>query len=213
MTDLSGNTFFDGPAGRIEGLLKEGTGKVLRAAVVCHPHPLFGGTMHNKVVFRIARALNESGFAVLRFNFRGVGRSAGAHTGGSGEQEDLRAAMDFITNRYPEADLWLAGFSFGAMVMWPVGCVDERARALIAVGLPVSRYAFDASIVCDKPKLFVQGSLDEFGSPADLESFVGGLSEPKQLLIVEGADHFFEGHLSQLQKGVVEFVAQQIGES
>ena len=206
MTDLTGNIFIEGPAGRLEALLKEPEGPITRAAIVCHPHPLFGGTMHNKVVFRIARALNESGFAVLRFNFRGVGRSAGQHDGGLGEQEDLRAAMDFITNRYPGAELWLAGFSFGAMVMWPVGCQDERARAIIAVGLPVSRHSFDASVSCDKPKLFVQGSLDEFGVPADLERFVEGLSQPQQLLIVEGADHFFEGRLSQLHKGVAEFI-------
>ncbi|PYP89555.1 MAG: alpha/beta hydrolase [Blastocatellia bacterium AA13] len=208
MTDLSGNIFFDGPAGRIEGLIKEGPGKVTRAAVVCHPHPLFGGTMHNKVVFRLARVLNESGFAVLRFNFRGVGRSQGEHDQGVGEKEDLLAAIDFVTNRYPGAELLLAGFSFGAMVMWPMACEEERAKALIAAGFPVSRYVFDPAIACVKPKLFVQGELDQFGEPEDLRRFVEALSGPKQLEIVEGADHFFEGRLSRLTEIVAAFVSE-----
>src|SRR5207237_3114944 len=109
--------FFEGPAGRIEAILKEPAAPVARAAIVCHPHPLFGGTMHNKVVFRIARAFQDAGFAVLRFNFRGTGRSQGTHDNGRGEQDDLRAAIEFIAQKYPDAEVWLAGFSFGSMVM------------------------------------------------------------------------------------------------
>src|SRR5918912_3777577 len=130
MTGLTGNTFFDGPAGRIEAILREPAAAVRRAAIVCHPHPLFGGTMHNKVVFRIARAFQEAGFAVLRFNFRGTGRSEGTHDEGRGEQDDLRAAMAFIEQRYAGAEVWLAGFSFGAAVMLRAACGDRRVRAL-----------------------------------------------------------------------------------
>src|SRR5213083_2713034 len=111
MSGLAGNTFFEGPAGRIEAILREAEPPVRRAAIVCHPHPLFGGTMHNKVVFRIARPFQDAGFAVLRFNFRGAGRSEGEHDNGLGEQDDLRAAIRFVLERYPDAELWLAGFS------------------------------------------------------------------------------------------------------
>src|SRR5581483_6828432 len=198
MSGLAGNTFFEGPAGRIEAILREVEPPVQRAAIVCHPHPLFGGTMHNKVVFRIARAFQEAGFAVLRFNFRGTGRSQGTHDEGRGEQDDLRAAIQFIEQKYASAELWLAGFSFGSAVMLRVACGDARVRALIAAGAPVSKYDFRQLIHCDRPKLFVQGELDEFGSPAELTRFVERLDEPKNLKIIAGADHFFAGHLDEM---------------
>ena len=206
MTDLRGNTFFDGPAGRIEAILKEPDRAATRAAIVCHPHPLFGGTMHNKVVFRIARAFQDAGFAVLRFNFRGTGQSAGQHDAGRGEQDDLLAAIGFMENKYAGAEIWLAGFSFGAAVMLRAACGDARVRAIIAAGAPVSKYDFSHVIRCDKPKLFVQGALDEYGSREDLEKFVARLDEPKSLKIIEGADHFFEGHLPELAQSVSEFI-------
>src|SRR5882724_5388692 len=131
MTDLSGNTFFEGPGGRIEAILKEPAAEVSRAAIVCHPHPLYGGTMHNKVVYRIARAFADAGFAVLRFNFRGTGRSLGEHDDGHGEQEDLRTAIKFIEEKYPKAELWLAGFSFGSMVMLRAAACDDSVRAFV----------------------------------------------------------------------------------
>ena len=137
MTDLTGNTFFEGPAGRIEAILKEPADQVTRAAIVCHPHPLFGGTMHNKVVYRIARVFADAGFAVLRFNFRGTGRSEGEHDNGRGEQEDLRSAIKFIEENYPDAELWLAGFSFGSQVMLRAAACDDRVRAFVAAGVPV----------------------------------------------------------------------------
>ncbi|HEY9230980.1 MAG TPA: alpha/beta fold hydrolase, partial [Blastocatellia bacterium] len=148
MSGLAGNTFFEGPAGRIEAILREAEPPVRRAVIVCHPHPLFGGTMHNKVVFRIARAFQEAGFAVLRFNFRGTGRSHGEHDEGRGEQDDLRAAIAFIEQKYEGAELWLAGFSFGAAVMLRVACDEARVRALIAAGAPVSKYDFSQLIHC-----------------------------------------------------------------
>lgn len=207
MTDLTGNTFFEGPAGQIEAILKEPAAPVTRAAVVCHPHPLFGGTMHNKVVFRIARAFEDGGFAVLRFNFRGTGRSQGEHDNGRGERDDLQAAIRFIEEKYPDAQIWLAGFSFGSAVMLRAAACDDRVRAFVAAGVPVSRYDFSEIARCGKPKLFVQGSLDEFGSAGDLENLFAALDEPKQLKIIDGADHFFESHLTELAQTVSNFIA------
>ena len=208
--DIRGNIFFDGPAGRIEGLLKEAESDSRRAAIVCHPHPLFGGTMHNKVVYRIAKALNSQGFSVLRFNFRGAGRSEGSHDQGEGEQDDLRAAIELMTRKYEDAELWLAGFSFGASVMLRVACSEPRANGIIAAGLPLSKYDLAGRADCAKPKLFVQGSRDEFGSVKALEKFVEASSEPKHLVIVDGADHFFEGQLDKLEAAVSEFVSHYI---
>jgi alpha/beta superfamily hydrolase len=207
MTDLTGNTFFEGPAGRIEAIIKEPAAPVTRAAIVCHPHPLFGGTMHNKVVFRIARAFQDAGFAVLRFNFRGTGSSEGEHDHGLGEQADLGAAIEFIEQRYPDAEVWLAGFSFGSAVMLRAAACDNRVRAFVAAGVPVSKYDFTGIARCNKPKLFVQGSLDQFGSAEDLEKLFAALDEPKELRIIQGADHFFEGHLTELAETVADFVA------
>lgn len=207
MTDLTGNTFFEGPAGRIEAIIKEPAAPVTRAAIVCHPHPLFGGTMHNKVVFRISRAFQNAGFAVLRFNFRGTGSSEGEHDHGLGEQADLRAAIEFIEQRYPDAEVWLAGFSFGSAVMLRAASCDNRVRAFVAAGVPVSKYDFTGIAQCNKPKLFVQGSLDEFGPAQDLEKFFAALDEPKELKIIQGADHFFEGGLNELADAVSSFIA------
>ena len=166
--------------------------------------------MHNKVAFRIARAFQDAGFAVLRFNFRGVGRSVGEHDNGVGERDDLRSAMKFMLERHPDAELWLAGFSFGSgVVLWGAAC-DDRVRALVAVGVPVSKYDFSTIAQCNKPKLFVQGSLDEFGAVQDLATLLGKLDEPKQMKVIEGADHFFEGHLPELAEVVSQFI-QQIG--
>jgi alpha/beta superfamily hydrolase len=207
MTDLKGNTFFDGPAGRMEAILKEPPTPAARAAIVCHPHPLFGGTMHNKVVFRIAKAFQGAGFAVLRFNFRGAGRSQGEHDEGRGEQDDLRAAIKFMEEKYANAELWLAGFSFGSAVMLRAACGAPSIRALVAAGVPVTKSDLSDVVACDKPKLFVQGELDEFGNPEDLERFVARLNEPKTLKVIEGADHFFAGHLAELEQAVSDFIS------
>jgi alpha/beta superfamily hydrolase len=207
MTDLTGNTFFEGPAGRIEAVIKEPGAPVSHAAIVCHPHPLYGGSMHNKVVFRIARVFQDAGFAVLRFNFRGTGRSEGNHDNGVGEQDDLRAAIEFIKQKYPPAEVWLSGFSFGSMVMLRGAACDARIRALVVAGVPASRHDFSDIARCNKPKLFVQGSLDEFGALEALQTLFTGLDEPKELKIIQGADHFFEGHLPELAAAVSDFIA------
>ena len=210
--DLTGNTFIEGPAGRIEAIIKEPAGAVTRAAVVCHPHPLYGGTMHNKVVFRIARAFQDQGFAVLRFNFRGVGLSEGEHDAGIAEQDDLRAALAFLQHRYPQTEIWAAGFSFGATVLLRGAACDDRVRAFVAVGVPLSKYDFSEIVQCSKPKLFVQGALDEFGAPAALEEFFATLSEPKELKIIAGADHFFNGTIDELGQTVSNFVARVVSD-
>jgi hypothetical protein len=207
MTDLTGNTFFEGPAGRIEAILKEPASSISRVAVVCHPHPLFGGTMHNKVVYRIAKAFEKSGFATLRFNFRGAGRSHGAHDHGRGEQDDLRAAIEFVEEKYPYATVWVAGFSFGSAVMLRAACGDARVRAIVAAGVPVSKYDFSEVVDCPKPKLFVQGEFDEFGTPSDLVRFVESLQDPRQLKVIEGAGHFFEDQLPELEQVITDFIS------
>ncbi|HEU4391278.1 MAG TPA: alpha/beta fold hydrolase [Blastocatellia bacterium] len=209
MVDLKGNIFLDGPAGRIEAILKETAAPVTRAAVICHPHPLFGGTMHNKVVYRVAGALHKKGFTVLRFNFRGVGRSDGVHDEGRGEQDDLRSAIDFVVERYKTPELWLAGFSFGARVMLNVACDDNRVSAMIAAGLPVSRYDLTGLTGCSKPKLFVHGERDQFGSVEMLRTLVEASGEPRQLVVIEDADHFFEGKLDRLERVISDFVEIQ----
>lgn len=162
--------------------------------------------MHNKVVYRIARTFHDAGFAALRFNFRGVGRSQGEHDDGRGEQDDLRAAIKFIEEKYAGAELWLAGFSFGAAVLLRGPACDDRVRAIVAAGVPVSKYEFTEIAHCNKPKLVVQGSLDKFGSPEELESFFARLDEPKQVKIIHDADHFFEGHLAELAQTVSDFI-------
>jgi len=162
--------------------------------------------MHNKVVFRIARAFHDAGFAVLRFNFRGTGLSQGEHDEGRGEQEDLRAAMSFIEQKFQGAEVWLAGFSFGSMVMLRAAAFDQRVRAMVAAGVPVSKYDFSEVARCRKPKLFAQGALDEFGSVEDLKRFFSSLDEPKTLKIIEGADHFFEGRLTEFAEAISKFI-------
>jgi alpha/beta superfamily hydrolase len=202
--------FLDGPAGRLEALLNAGAEEATHAAVVCHPHPLYGGTLHNKVVFHTMKALNSFGYPVLRFNFRGAGLSQGEHDQGDGEEEDVRTALDWLDREF-HLPMLFAGFSFGAAVGLRAACPDERVRALIGLGLPVAAiddrtYDFAFLQTCMKPKLFVSGDRDQFGPPAKLEAVVGSLPEPKKLVIVPGADHFFEGRLRELRETIEAWV-------
>jgi hypothetical protein len=203
--------FLEGPAGRLEALLNAGAENATHAAVVCHPHPLFGGTLHNKVVFHTMKALNSFGFPVLRFNFRGAGLSHGEHDHGNGEVEDVRAALDWLDSEF-HLPLVFAGFSFGAAVGLRTACPDPRVKALIAVGTPVApvvagteaprTYTFDFLHDCAKPKLFVSGARDQFGPRAKLEALVASVPHPKKLILIEGADHFFEGRLRELREAI-----------
>ena len=211
--------FLDGPTGRLEALLNAGAENATHAAVVCHPHPLFGGTLHNKVVFHTMKALNSFGFPVLRFNFRGTGLSQGEHDQGNGEVDDVRAALDWIDTEY-HLPLVFAGFSFGAAVGLRAACADDRVRAVISVGTPVGSvvadsevprtYTFEFLQECMKPKLFVSGARDQFGPRAKLEALVASAPEPKKLVMIEGADHFFEGRLRELREAIETWVRERV---
>jgi hypothetical protein len=193
--------------GALEGVLEFVEGKAPRAlAVVCHPHPLFGGTMHNKVVFRTAEAFQHAGFASLRFNFRGVGGSPGTHDDGKGEQDDARAAIDYLAALYPGVPLALSGFSFGGGVCLSYGPTDPRVRLLWAVAPGVGRRDFSHLALCDVPKGVVQGTADELCPLADLEAAWPGWADPKAKYLVDGADHFFVGRLPEMQAALQAFL-------
>lgn len=206
--------FLEGPAGRLEALLNAGRPEASHAAVVCHPHPLYGGTLHNKVVFHAMKALNHFGFSVLRFNFRGTGLSEGEHDFGEGEREDVRTALDWMDREYG-LPLLFAGFSFGAAVGLKVACGDERVKAAIGLGIPVvpadeRSYDFGFLKRCSKPKLFVSGTRDQFGPRAVLERVVAEAAEPKRLVTVEAADHFFEGRLKEMRDAIESWVGERV---
>jgi len=203
--------FLEGPAGRLESLLNEGQPDATHAALVCHPHPLFGGTMHNKVVYHAMKALSGFGFPVLRFNFRGAGMSEGEHDRGQGEQEDVRAALNWIESAF-SLPIIFCGFSFGAATGLRTACCDTRVAALISLGTPVDvegrAYTYQFLKDCTRPKLFVTGSRDQYGPPERLKKVVEAAPEPKEMVIVEGGDHFFEGHLAEMQAAIHDWVAR-----
>lgn len=196
--------FLRGPAGRLEALLNEGRGEAT-AALVCHPHPLHGGTMHNKVVYRAMKALHGFGFPVLRFNFRGAGLSEGEHDHGRGEVDDVRAALDWLESEF-HLPVVFAGFSFGAAVGLRAACADKRVVALVSLSTPIRvedrAYSYEFLASCNKPKLFVSGGNDQYGPRPTIQALVQSAAEPKELVIVDGADHFFEGSLDKLQAAV-----------
>ena len=205
-----------GPAGRLEALHNAGSPNATHAAVVCHPHPLYGGTLHNKVVFHAMKALNSFGFPVLRFNFRGTGLSEGEHTDGIGEVDDARAALAWLEQEFT-LPIIFAGFSFGAAVGLRAACADDRIRALIALGLPVvhvaariedSIYDFAFLRDCTKPKLFVSGARDQFGPMAKLEALVNTFADPKKLVRIEAGDHFFEGRLKEMRLAIEDWLRE-----
>jgi uncharacterized protein len=208
--------FLTGPAGRLEALLNAGSPNATHAAVVCHPHPLYGGTLHNKVVFHAMKALNGFGFPVLRFNFRGTGLSEGEHAGGIGEAEDVRASLDWLEREFTLPVIF-AGFSFGAAVGLRAAYSDDRVRALIALGLPAAPvedriedrvYDFEFLRECVKPKLFVSGSRDQFGPAGKLEALVHTFADPKKLVRIEAGDHFFEGRLREMREAIEMWVRE-----
>jgi uncharacterized protein len=211
--------FLQGPAGRLEALLNAGAENATHAAVVCHPHPLFGGTLHNKVVFHTMKALNSFGFPVLRFNFRGSGLSQGEHDQGNGEVDDVRAALDWLDAEF-HLPMVFAGFSFGAAVGLRTACSDSRVKVLIGLGVPAvpvaesteepRTYNLDFLRSCVKSKLFVSGARDQFAPRAKLEALVASAAEPKKLVLIEGADHFFEGRLRELRETIEVWLKEAI---
>lgn len=205
----TGNLFIPSPHGRLEAILKEPRGPIRGVALVLHPHPLFGGTMHNKVVFRAAAALNDAGLLVLRINFRGVGQSTGEHDEGRGEREDVRTGLDYLAENYPDQEITLCGFSFGARVGLEVGNADSRVRRLISIGTPVDKYDFDFLTECRKPILFVQGDRDEFGGVERLRELVAKIKAPVHLVVIKGAGHFFDDQLDELKEAITEWILGQ----
>lgn len=191
-----------GPAGNLEALLEEPEDQEPRlAALVCHPHPLHGGTMHNKVVYRIARGLRRAGIVVLRFNYRGVNLSAGSYDRGEGEKDDADAALGVLRSRYPDLPFALAGFSFGSRIVLRLGCelADPPAR-IVAVGFPARHTESLQLGNCDRPRAFIQSTHDVFGPVPDMQSYFDGLTGPKELLWVEARDHFFADALDQFEE-------------
>jgi hypothetical protein len=207
----SRNFFLHGPAGRLEAILwKPSSGREPPlAALVCHPHPLFGGTMHNKVVYQAAKSLDQFGLPVLRFNFRGAGKSEGAFDQGRSEQGDVRAAIDFLADEFPGLPMVLAGFSFGSWVGLQVGCEDVRVAELIGIGVPVNDSDFSYLSACKKPKLFVHGSNDQFGELEKVKTLVASLPGDNRLIAVNDADHFFTGKLDQLGSAIRDWLAER----
>jgi uncharacterized protein len=203
----AGNLFIDAPHGRLEAILKAPPVELPGgAALVLHPHPLGGGTMHNKVVFRAAAAMNEAGLITLRINFRGVGQSTGVHDEGYGERDDVRVGLDYLAENYPAQEITLCGFSFGARVGLEVGMRDDRVARLISIGTPVDKYDFNFLTACRKPILFVHGEHDEYGNVERLRELVAKTTAPAKLEIIKGAGHFFDDQLDELKRVITEWV-------
>jgi uncharacterized protein len=209
----SGNLLIPAEHGQLEAILKEPrTGPPKGVALVLHPHPLGGGTMHNKVVFRAAAALNDAGLLVLRINFRGVGQSTGRHDEGRGERNDVRAGLDYLSANYPELGITLCGFSFGARVGLEVGIEDQRVRYLIGIGTPLDKYDFEFLEACRKPLLLVHGEHDEFGDVERLKKMAAELEQRTQvrLVVISGAGHFFENRLDDLKHAITDWISAQL---
>jgi alpha/beta superfamily hydrolase len=189
--------------GRLEAILEEPDDAAPReVALLCHPHPQHGGTMHNKVVYRIARGLRRSGSVVLRFNYRGVHLSDGTYDDGEGELDDARACLAYLRDRYPDLPYTLAGFSFGSRIVLRMGCGEKGARRVIAAGFP--SIFKDRSYLegCTTPRIFVQSTHDQYGPVNEIEPLVAALPEPKRLILIEAQDHFFVDGLERLEETI-----------
>ncbi len=192
----------------LEAVLREPQELPPRGAVVlCHPHPVYGGTMDNRVVFRAGKSAMQAGFAALRFNFRGVGASTGTFDQGIGETEDVSSVIDWLEQKHPSVPLALVGFSFGAWVGLRVGCADSRIRAVVGIGLPLNFYDFDFLIDNTKPALFIVGAEDEYCPRERMERFARRLPPTSAVRLIEGADHFFARQLDQVQELIYRFFA------
>lgn len=211
-----------GPVGRLEclideppanrgvsehGLVHAGTGAGLRAVVVfAHPHPQYGGTMHTKTVYQAAKALTRIGCVVLRFNFRGAGKSAGTYDEGNGERDDFRHAIDFMSTRHPGVPIWAAGMSFGSWIGLSVGAEDPRVSVLLGIAMPVSKYDYSAVAASEKPKFFIHGERDEITAAREIREFYARCAEPKELAIIDAADHLFDGKVSEVADAIEELL-------
>ena len=210
-----GNLFIPASHGHLEAILKEPGGEIRGAALVCHPHPLGGGTMHNKVVYRAAQGLLDAGLVTLRFNFRGVGDSTGAHDDGDGEKQDVLDSLDYLTENYPSREITFAGFSFGSRVGTETTMNDDRVARLISIGTPVDKYDFSYLKNLRKPILFVHGDRDEFGHLEALRSLVAQVAEntSARLIVFQNCGHFFDDHLTQLRNAIHDWTLEKIFEN
>ena len=198
-----------GPAGRLESILNAGRAGARYSVLICHPHPLGGGTMHNKVVYHAMKVFQSFGLPVLRFNFRGTGLSEGEHDNGRGEVEDVLSALDWLDREY-DLPILFTGFSFGSNVGLRACCGDARVKGIVALGLPVHAegrdYHYDFLPGCMQPKLFVSGGDDVYGPRTAVEAVVAAAALPAELVFIDGADHFFTGKLAQMQTAVRQWV-------
>jgi alpha/beta superfamily hydrolase len=195
-----------GPAGRLEARLDEPEGTTRAVAVIAPPHPQHGGTFQDRVVYHLTQGLLRSGCAVLRFNFRGSGTSDGTFDGGAGEQDDFRAALDAAAARYPSLPLWAVGYSFGAHVALAVGAQDARVSLLVGVAILVDTYDFSFLIESPKAKFLIHGERDAACPALVVRRFYAQLAEPRELVIIDGADHFFDGHASEVADAIEDLV-------
>ena len=210
-----GNLLIPASHGHLEAILKVPDGEVRGAALVCHPHPLGGGTMHNKVVYRAAQGLLDAGLVTLRFNFRGVGGSTGAHDDGDGEKQDVLDALDYLTENYPDGEITFAGFSFGSRVGSEATMRDDRVVRQISIGTPVDKYDFSYLKNLRKPILFVHGDHDEHGNLEALSSLVAQVAENTDagLIVFQNCGHFFDNHLTQLRNAIHDWTLEKIFEN
>lgn len=205
-----GNLFVPASHGRLEAILKEPRGARRGVGLVCHPHPLGQGTMHNKVVFRAAAGLIDAGLTTLRFNFRGVGASTGEHSEIEGGKEDVRDALGYLSSRYPGDEITLAGFSFGSRTGMEVGMQDDRVVRLISIGTPVEKYRdYDFLTAVKKPILFVHGDKDEFCSVTSLRGLTNKIPHA-EVVIFENCGHFFDEHLNELKETIRNWTITQL---
>ena len=207
-----GNLFIPASHGQLEAIVKEVSGEPRGVALVCHPHPLGGGTMHNKVVFRVAEGLVGAGLTTIRFNFRGVGASTGEHAEIEGGKEDVRDALDYLSSAYPNDEIALAGFSFGSRTGMEVGMNEKRVARLISIGTPVDKYPdYDFLTRVEKPILFVHGDADEFGSVENLKKLVDQIPTAS-LQVFDNCGHFFDEHLNELRETIRAWTEKRLSE-
>jgi len=208
-----GNLFIPASHGQLEAILKEPKGEPKGVGLVCHPHPLGGGTMHNKVVFRTAAGLLDAGLITLRFNFRGVGSSTGEHEEIKGAKEDVRDALKYLSANFPGKEITLAGFSFGSRAGMEVGINDDRVVRLISVGTPVDKYEdYDFLVNVRKPILFIHGDHDEFGAIDNVRRLVENVAKntDAELVVIENSGHFFDDRLDKLRETVCDWTTRHM---
>jgi uncharacterized protein len=198
----------DGPAGRLEARIDEPAGAPRAVAVIAPPHPELGGTLHDRVVYHATQGLTRVGCAVIRFTFRGAGSSEGTFTGGPGERDDFRTGLDAAAARYPGLPIWAVGYSFGSWIALEVGAADARVTRLIAIAPPIDGYDFSAATRAGKPVFLIHGEFDHYTSTKAVQRFYGTLAEPRELVIVDSADHLFDGHVSEVADTIADLSSE-----